>query len=360
MEHVSSRSRSRTSRVALVLGVALLPLLVSADLGDLAPPVPLTVEGEAAYVGRGTTFGRGIHQFDLHASSGRLLDVEGKVLEYRVDPGRILLNGQEAPKSTELAAGDEITVVNGTDTTEGTRRVATQLDGLQPGNPQYTLGTSRVLRVTIAGRISGKVVSVRYQPIGHVSEPPQVALTFDDGPWPGSTRKVLDVLERMDVKATFFMVGYLVDRYPTIVSDVIGAGMAVGDHSWDHPYPTPLVELRPHRVQTEIAQPAELLQERFGYRVGLFRPPGGSWNASVVRTADELGMRLVMWSVDPHDYAHGSTAGEITRSVLNAVRPGSIVLLHDGGGDRSATIKALPRIIRGIRKMGLEPAAIQP
>jgi peptidoglycan/xylan/chitin deacetylase (PgdA/CDA1 family) len=347
--------------VALVLGVALLPLLVSADLGDLPPPVPLTVEGKAAYVGHGTTFGRAIRQFDLHASSGRLLDVEGKVLEYRIDPGRILLNGQEPPKSTELAAADEITVVNGTDTTEGTHRVATRLADLQPGNPQYTLGTSRVLRVTVEGRISGKVVSVRYQPIGHVSEPLEVALTFDDGPWPGGTRKVLDVLERMDVKATFFMVGYLVDRYPTIVSDVIDAGMTIGDHSWDHPGPpTPFADLRPHRTQTEIAQPAELLQGRFGYTVGLFRPPGGSWNASVVRTADELGMRLVMWSVDPHDYAHGSTAGEITRSVLKAVRPGSIVLLHDGGGDRSATIKALPRIIRGIRKMGLEPAAIQP
>jgi peptidoglycan/xylan/chitin deacetylase (PgdA/CDA1 family) len=359
---VSSRPyRRNLSRTGLILTVALVPLFVSVDLSDVAPPIPLAVQGKAGYVAPGTTFGRAIHQFDLHASSGRLLDVEGKTLEYRADPGRILLNGQEAPKSAELAAGDEITVVNGTDTTEGTRRVVTELEGLRPGNPQYTLGTSRVLLVQVEGRISGKLVSVDYRPIGHVSEPPEVALTFDDGPWPGSTRKVLDVLERMNVKATFFIIGNLVDRYPDIVQNVIAAGMTIGDHSWDHPGPpTPLADLRPHRIQTEIAQPAELLQQRFGYTVGLFRPPSGSWNASVVRMADALGMRLVLWSVDPHDYSAGSTAAEITRSVLNSVRPGSIVLLHDGGGDRSATIKALPRIIRGIRKMGLEPAAIQP
>jgi peptidoglycan/xylan/chitin deacetylase (PgdA/CDA1 family) len=237
--------------------------------------------------------------------------------------------------------------------------VVTPLEGTQPGNPQRTLGTSRVLRITIEGRISGKIASLQYRPIGRVSEPPEVALTFDDGPWPGSTRKVLDVLERMHVKATFFMIGNLVERYPAMVRAVLGAGMTVGDHSWDHPS-TPFKELQPHRMRTEIARPAQLVQEDFGYQVGLFRPPGGSWDGSVVRTADELGMRVVLWSVDPHDYAAGSTVQGITRSVLRAVEPGSIILLHDGGGDRSATIRALPRIIRGIRKMGLEPAPIQP
>ena len=337
-----------------------MPLLVSANLSDVAPPIPLAVNGKTGYIASGTTFGAAIHRFDLHATSGRLLDVEGKVLEYRADPGRILLNGKEAPKGTELAAGDRITVVNGTDTTEGTRRVVTELEGSQPGNPQRTLGTSTVLRITFEGRISGKVASVEYRPIGQVSEPPQVALTFDDGPWPDSTRKVLNVLERMHVKATFFMIGYLMDRYPDMVRDVIAAGMTIGDHSWDHPYTTPFRELQPNRIRTEIAQPAELAQQRFHYTIGLFRPPGGSWDASVVGAADELGMRVVLWSVDPRDYSAGSTAAGITRSVLDAVQPGSIILLHDGGGDRSATIRALPKIIRGIRKMGLEPTAIQP
>jgi peptidoglycan/xylan/chitin deacetylase (PgdA/CDA1 family) len=344
----------------MVLGVTLVPVLIAADLGDLAPPVPVRVEGRTAYVRRGTTFGRAIHEFGLHALSGRLFDVEGKAIEYRADPGTITLNGAVPTRETELEPNDVIEVVDGLDRTEGIRRVVTRLPGLRPGNPQYTLGTSRVLRITEEGRVSGKVLSAAYRSVGKVQRKPEVALTFDDGPWPRSTRKVLGVLERMHVKATFFMIGYLIERYPGIVRSVMRAGMTIGDHSWDHPYQTPLVKLEPHRIQTELSDPRHILLRRFGYRVGLFRPPGGSWNGFVVHTADDNGMRLVMWSVDPHDYEPGASADRIAHSVLRSVRPGSIVLLHDGGGDRSATIRALPRIIRGIRRMGLKLVALQP
>jgi len=89
-----------------------------------------------------------------------------------------------------------------------------------------------------------------------------------------------------------------------------------------------------------------------------FRPPGGSYSDFVVRTAEAAGMRVVLWSVDPLDWQKGTTAREIVERVLDSVQPGSIVVLHDGGGDRSATIEALPKIIRGIRKKGLEFAVL--
>jgi chitin deacetylase len=186
-----------------------------------------------------------------------------------------------------------------------------------------------------------------------------VALTFDDGPWPQGTLGVLRVLRRMDAKATFFMVGYLIERYPEIVERVRRAGMSIGTHSWAHPYLTPFVDLRPHRQETEIMRPAELLRSRFGVSPTLFRPPGGSYDASVVRVADQAGMRVVRWDVDPGDFLSGVKPRRIASTVLHSVRPGSIVLLHDGGGDPKATIRALPRIIRGIRRMGLEPVAIE-
>jgi peptidoglycan/xylan/chitin deacetylase (PgdA/CDA1 family) len=85
----------------------------------------------------------------------------------------------------------------------------------------------------------------------------------------------------------------------------------------------------------------------------IFRPPGGSYSEAVIQAAEKLKSRLVMWAIDPRDWAPGRTVDEIVKGVLSQVRPGSIILLHDGGGNRSATIAALPKIIRGIRKMGL-------
>lgn len=349
-------------RVALGAAVFLIvvsaPLMVAAELEDRPPPIPVTVDGVEIVVDDGATFGDVIRERSLRAADGRLLDVEGGVLEAHADRGRIWLNGGAAARTTPLVSGDAIVVVQGTDRTEGTRRVVQRLPGQQLQNPMRTLATSRMQRVTTVGRTSGIVVDVRYRPIGGTHEPPTVALTFDDGPWPRGTLRVLRVLRRMHAEATFFMVGYLMERYPKIVERVERAGMAIGTHSWAHPYVTPFVDLRPHRQETEIARPADLLRRRFGVAPTLFRPPGGSYDDSVIRMADQAGMRVVRWDVDPHDYLNGARPRQVATSVLRSVRPGSIVLLHDGGGDASATIQALPRIIRGVRRMGLEPVAI--
>jgi peptidoglycan/xylan/chitin deacetylase (PgdA/CDA1 family) len=98
--------------------------------------------------------------------------------------------------------------------------------------------------------------------------------------------------------------------------------------------------------------------ESLGVTPTLFRPPGGSFDPELIAAADAAGMRIVLWDIDPRDWAAASSPGEIVRNVLAHVRAGSIVELHDGGGDRSATVKALPRIIRGIRKMGYELVAL--
>jgi peptidoglycan/xylan/chitin deacetylase (PgdA/CDA1 family) len=225
------------------------------------------------------------------------------------------------------------------------------LPGRSPGDPMFSLATSRVRKITRTGRISGELVSTRYRSVGTAHRPPEVALTFDDGPWPWSTRAILRELRRLHVQATFFMVGYLAERYPGIVRDVMRAKMSIGDHSWSHPMH--FRDLPPRRIKTEVARPARLLRDRYGARVTLFRPPGGSFDLHVVNVARSAGMRVVNWDVDPQDYEPGATASRIVRSVLRSVGPGSIVLMHDGGGDRAATVKAVPRIVRGIRRMGL-------
>jgi len=155
------------------------------------------------------------------------------------------------------------------------------------------------------------------------------------------------------------VVGYLVQRYPDIVRDEINAGMTIGNHSWSHPTHPPFASLRPHRIEMEMTTTNAMLND-LGVTPFLFRAPGGSSDGQVVETARVNGMRVVNWDVDPRDYLDRATAKGIAKQVLGGVRSGSIVLLHDGGGDQSATVKALPMIIRGIRKMGLQLVAIPP
>jgi peptidoglycan/xylan/chitin deacetylase (PgdA/CDA1 family) len=103
----------------------------------------------------------------------------------------------------------------------------------------------------------------------------------------------------------------------------------------------------------------EQVLSRLGARPRLFRPPGGSTSPQLVRAAAALGQRVVLWSVDPAHWTLGSSARKITKRVLAAVRPGSIVILHDdGGGNRTATLAALPAIVRGIRQRGLQLVAL--
>jgi peptidoglycan/xylan/chitin deacetylase (PgdA/CDA1 family) len=179
-----------------------------------------------------------------------------------------------------------------------------------------------------------------------------VALTFDDGPSPEYTPRILAALRRLGVHATFFVIGYLAQAYPALVREEQRLGMVVGNHSYNHPEVPPFGQLPPALMRDEIGLSAKILVG-IGVTPQLFRPPGGSFSRLLIRTAASLGERVVLWSVDPTDWTPGISTGQIVRGVLSAVRPGSIVDLHDGGGDRSATLAALPAIVRGIRARGL-------
>ena len=339
-------------RVAACVVIALVVMSCAPTQPLSLPPISLTVTGVAYHVKPGTTFGDLIRELQLHARAGRLLSVTGGVLDPRLDPGEILLNGLPDARSTPLLYGDAVTVVNGTDVTEDTTRVARVLRGRHPAVPQRTLATYPLKQIDTVGRVSGEILTTEFRPIGKAKIPGAVALTFDDGPWPVQTRQVLRILRHYHAKATFFMVGSLVERYPAIARDVVRAGMPIGDHSWSHPLDPPFADLAPNRLAAEVLDTAAELR-RVGVQPYLFRPPGGSYDDDVLREVRQAGMRTVTWDVDPSDYLATTRRRELATYVLRHVRPGSIVLMHDGGGDQSATIGALPLIIRGIRRMGL-------
>lgn len=172
-----------------------------------------------------------------------------------------------------------------------------------------------------------------------------VALSFDDGPW-ADTPGFVSVLERRHVPATFFMIGSQVAGHRALLERELRDGDALGNHSFTHPFLT-----RTGDARTQLSRTSAAIERASGYRPCIFRPPYGDKNAAVVATALAQQMSTIIWDVDPRDYTRPG-AGVIAARVLGAVRPGSIVLMHDGGGPRGQTLAALPGIIDVLRARG--------
>lgn len=184
---------------------------------------------------------------------------------------------------------------------------------------------------------------------------PEIALTFDDGPQPSSTPQVLAILRRFGIQATFFCIGRQVAAYPTLVRQEQAYGDLVEDHTWSHPnlisLPTPLLD-------QQIQLTAQTISRLSGIPPLFVRPPFGATDARVLARAQRLMLSIVLWNVDPRDWSLPGS-GTIAARVLSATHNGSIILLHDGGGNRAQTIAALPAIITALRARGLRFVTIQ-
>lgn len=352
------------SRRTIVVAASLAAIGVAAAVGGLrlrhaAHGTTVHIEGRSVHVGESATLAGVAAAYGLRAPAGNLLDVNGAVLRRGVVAGRLLLDGHAAPAGTRLQRGDRITLAKGRDRTERVAQTVVRVSGGAPGNPQFTVTHVPGEQIVVRGAISYELVSARFRPTGQAQKERAVALTFDDGPSPQYTPQILSTLRRLHVHATFFVVGYLAETYPDLVRREARLGMTVGNHSYNHPEVPPFDQL-PDRLMTDEISLDDDVLERLGVHPALFRPPGGRTSTRVVRTAAGLGQRVVLWSVDPTDWKPGTTKQQLVHRVLSAVQPGSIVILHDGGGDRSATAAALPAVVRGIRKRGLTIVALAP
>lgn len=189
----------------------------------------------------------------------------------------------------------------------------------------------------------------------------QVALTFDDGPDPEVTPKVLDALSAAGARATFFVIGRHAEAHPDLVRRMIAEGHQVANHSFDHARTLNFASAR--RMQEEIEAGGRAVANVTGQaEPRWYRPPVGLKSPPLARAAKRLGLEVVMWSVHGRD-TRGATPDAIAHRVLAAARPGAIVLLHDGhdrgGPARAATAEALPAILRGLAERGLEPVTIE-
>jgi peptidoglycan/xylan/chitin deacetylase (PgdA/CDA1 family) len=183
---------------------------------------------------------------------------------------------------------------------------------------------------------------------------PVVALTFDDGPDPRWTPMILASLAQYGVHATFFMVGARAAKHPDLVRAVIAQGSTVGGHTWDH---RDLRGLSDDVFAHEVDDTDAFLSAISGTAVTCVRPPNGAFDAEVRVRLVARGDATALWSVDTDDWRRPGAIAIAERALAN-VRAGSIVLLHDGGGDRSETVAALPAILDGLRSRGLIPVPI--
>jgi peptidoglycan/xylan/chitin deacetylase (PgdA/CDA1 family) len=172
-----------------------------------------------------------------------------------------------------------------------------------------------------------------------------IALSFDDGPSP-YTSAIVSILVRMRVPATFFVVGQQLRDFSAGLRDELRHGFDVGDHTQNHAW---LIRLNPAGQYAQIRNAAAGIERFGGPAPRLFRPPYGAYNRQTIATLRRMKMFMVLWSIDPSDWRRPGT-GAIVANVLSNSKPGAIVIMHDGGGDRSQTVAALPAIIRGLRR----------
>ena len=340
------------------LWVALLLLGTAISL-VVADPLPVrvvgTVNGLPVSVGQPATVGAFLEAAGVEPVDGRLLSVvEGAALDPHDDPAVVTRNGQPASLDTPVHDEDVVRTRDGHDRVEGT--VTATVEVPFPGLPDVETvawrpgvdGSDRV----VAGEVSGEQVSRQVVVPAVPAEPVPgnvVTLSFDDGPHAEWTRRVQRILRREHVRAVFCVVGEMVDAHPEIVRRAYEDGHRLCDHTVSHP---DLEEASEDERGAEIGVVADQVEELTGERPAFFRSPYGVWTDPVIETAHREGLRLLGWSIDTEDFATPA-ATALVQEVVDEVRPGSVILLHDGGGEtRETTVEALPYLITALRRAG--------
>jgi peptidoglycan-N-acetylglucosamine deacetylase len=186
-------------------------------------------------------------------------------------------------------------------------------------------------------------------PVEHIRDGRKgIALTIDDGPSPEYTPQVLRLLERYRVTATFSMIGLEVAAYPGLVREVAAAGHTIANHTWSH---ADLAYLPPALIADQGDRATAAIHKATGHAPSLFRAPYGAWSPAVLEYCARAGMTPLDWSVDPRDWSRPGVSA-IVRNIMGNTRTGSIILEHDGGGNRSQTVAALKIVLPRLLDVG--------
>lgn len=184
----------------------------------------------------------------------------------------------------------------------------------------------------------------------NLNESKKIALTFDDGPHPRNTPEILKILDKYGVKATFFVIGVNAKNYPEALSKIVESGHEIGNHTYSHKI---LKSRSKEEINKEIIDTEMEISKKSEYVTTLIRPPCGFYDQELISLANENGYKVVLWSIDTHDWAHASVES-IVSTVTNGVQGGDIILFHDYISGENNTPEALQIIIPRLLKQGYE------
>ena len=359
--HTHSR-RHTTTWVLGLLSMCLLALFLALAF-DYTQPMAVTVDGVRMRLRAGTLVSELQNSGAIASHTGRLMAVDGTVLnEVDGQRPRITRNGRPVTSGEMVFDGDVLTSVGGIDSTETTEAVREPIPitttVLGSGSTLMLANAGSVgVRESVVGVVSGAVVSSQTitpaQPMVIYRVVPQptgklIALTFDDGPWPGQTNKILKILKAEHIHATFFMLGVRVKLAPGLARQVVAAGNQVGNHTLGH---KSLTTISPKEMKRQIVGGADAIFKATGVHPMWLRPPYGAIDPQVWKESKRLHLHIGLWDIDPRDWSNPGVK-HIGVVVKKNAKKGRVILLHDGGSDRKQTIKALPKMIRGLKKRG--------
>lgn len=372
--------RGRAAAIAcLAVVVAAVASFVAWDLYEHRS-VEVTLNGRRASVTHGTTLRQLFDEGRLEARPGDLYSISGALVgegqggaaDVRVDGHAVAPGGLAG---VVLVGGESVVARDGEDQTEPshaeTVEVAPQLrfdlaDGVSPSSTTFQTGLLEYVEqwgqagrsVYLVGDVSGERVEqevlservdcvVRCQGIHPDGDEKLVALTFDDGP-SAYTARYLDILEEKGAKATFMVIGCQVAARPGVLADAVAAGNQLGSHTWDH---KDMSALAADELRGELADTIGAVRDATGVSPTLVRPPYGNLTSQSWLGSAGLMSSCVVWTHDSADWKLPG-ADAIVESCTSWMRPGCVILMHDGGGNRDEDLEALPRVIDAWQKEG--------
>jgi len=334
----------------VVLVLAVLSLLLGPP-GALSSAFFVTAQGVPLQISPGTTGEHVAAVRHLDPRPGAKMDLAGDVRSPGTAyAGALTLTNSDADAGGPLRNGAELVAMDGRalveevtkkseeipfeTVSEGSGSVVALVQRGEPGVRETLVGAgSKRTGATLVAKDPVNTVIRRTSSVA--SGQKAAALTFDDGP-DSYTSQILAVLAQKGVPATFFVLGGNASAQPSLIQKIRDGGHQIENHTWSHP---DLTRLSADQIRSEIKRTSDLLGG-----CNFLRPPYGSYNNTVTTVAGELGLRLALWDVDTRDWESKNRDAIINRFKAE-IKPGAIILMHDGGGDRSATVAALPAII---------------